>query len=116
MRRWHGAAPIAPLIRPFAPVVHLVTLVSWTDWRWRRSIGAQFLSSTVRYMPDYLVRGIDEKLAVRIKDYARDRQLTLNDGVLELLAAGLDSRAAHVALSGGALPAPRSRVRMRERA
>lgn len=53
-------------------------------------------------MPDYLIRGIDEKLALRIKDYVRDRQVTLNDGVLELLAAGLDSRAAHVALSGGA--------------
>lgn len=53
-------------------------------------------------MPDYLVRGIDAKLAVRIKDYARDRQLTLNDAVLELIGAGLDSRAAHVALSGGA--------------
>lgn len=52
-------------------------------------------------MPDYLVRGIDEKLAVRIKDYARDRHVTLNDGVLELISAGLDSRAAHVALSGG---------------
>lgn len=64
-------------------------------------------------MPDYLVRGIDEKLAVRIKDYARDRQLTLNDGVLELLAAGLDSRAAHVALSGGArAQASESEVRM----
>ena len=53
-------------------------------------------------MPDYLVRGIEEKLALRIKDYARDRQVTLNDGVLELIAAGLDSRAARVALSGGA--------------
>jgi hypothetical protein len=53
-------------------------------------------------MPDYMVRGIDEKLALRIKAYARDRQLTLNDGVLELIAAGLDSRAAHVALAGGA--------------
>lgn len=52
-------------------------------------------------MPDFMVRGIDEQLALRIKDYARDRQLTLNDGVLELIAAGLDSRAAHVALSGG---------------
>ncbi|MBL8246734.1 MAG: hypothetical protein JNL89_21220 [Rhodanobacteraceae bacterium] len=52
-------------------------------------------------MPDYLVRGIDEKLALRIKDYVRDRQVTLNDGVLELIAAGLDSRASHVALSGG---------------
>jgi hypothetical protein len=53
-------------------------------------------------MVDYLVRNIEEKLAVRIKDYARDCKLTLNDAVLELIAAGLDSRAAHVALSGGA--------------
>jgi hypothetical protein len=53
-------------------------------------------------MPDYLVRGIDEKLALRIKDYARDRQVTLNDGVLELISAGLDSRASRVALTGGA--------------
>lgn len=52
-------------------------------------------------MVDYLVRNIDEKLAVRIKDFARDRSVTLNDAVLELIAAGLDSRAAHVALSGG---------------
>ncbi len=51
-------------------------------------------------MPDYLVRSIDEKLAVRIKDYARDRGVTLNEGVLELLAAGLDSRGAHAALAG----------------
>lgn len=61
-------------------------------------------------MPDYLVRGIDEKLALRIKDYARDRQVTLNDCVLELIAAGLDSRAAHVALSGG----PRASERVSE--
>ena len=59
-------------------------------------------------MPDYLVRGIDEKLAVRIKDYARDRHVTLNDGVIELLSAGLDSRAAHVALTGGARASERA--------
>lgn len=53
-------------------------------------------------MPDYLVRGIDEKLAVRIKDYARDRQVTLNEGVLELIEVGLDARGSRVALSGGA--------------
>ena len=47
-----------------------------------------------------MVRNIDEKLAVRIKDYARDRNVTLNEGVLELLTAGLDSRGAHAALSG----------------
>lgn len=52
-------------------------------------------------MPDYLVRGIDEKLAVRIKDYARDRQVTLNDGVLELISAGLNARGSRVALTGG---------------
>lgn len=64
-------------------------------------------------MPDYLVRGIDEKLAVRIKDYARDRQLTLNDSVLELIAAGLGSRASRVALSGGTRAAEsESEVRM----
>jgi len=51
-------------------------------------------------MPDFLVRNIDEKLAIRIKDYARDRGVTLNEGVLELIAAGLDSRGAHAALSG----------------
>lgn len=51
-------------------------------------------------MPDYLVRSIDEKLAIRIKDYARDRGVTLNEGVLELLSAGLDSRGTYAALSG----------------
>jgi len=51
-------------------------------------------------MPDYLVRSIDEKLAVRIKDYARDRGVTLNEGVLELITAGLDSRGAHAAMAG----------------
>lgn len=64
-------------------------------------------------MPDYLVRNIDEKLAVRIKDYARDRAVTLNDAVLELIAAGLESRAAHVALTGGPRAAAvESEVRM----
>ena len=55
-------------------------------------------------MPDFMVKNIDEKLAVRIKDYARDRSVTLNEGVLELLAAGLDSRGAHAALSGPLQP------------
>jgi len=64
-------------------------------------------------MPDYLVRGIDEKVASRIKDYTRDRNITLNEGVLELISAGLDSRAAHVGLSGGARAASvESEVRM----
>lgn len=40
-------------------------------------------------MPDFLVRQIDERLAVQIKEHARLRQLTLNDALLELIQAGL---------------------------
>jgi hypothetical protein len=40
-------------------------------------------------MPDLMVRGISESLADQIKRYARERGLTLNQTVLELLENGL---------------------------
>lgn len=43
-------------------------------------------------MPDFLVRNIPDQLALQIKDYARDGNMTLNDGMLDLLAAGLALR------------------------
>lgn len=40
-------------------------------------------------MPDLLLRDISEALAQSVKLYARDRGLTLNQAVLQLLEAGL---------------------------
>jgi hypothetical protein len=40
-------------------------------------------------MPDLMVRGISDALAEQIKRYARERGLTLNQTVLELLEHGL---------------------------
>jgi hypothetical protein len=40
-------------------------------------------------MPDLMVRGISDALAEKIKSYARERGLTLNQTVLELLENGL---------------------------
>lgn len=40
-------------------------------------------------MPDLMVRGISDPLAERIKHYARERGLTLNQTALELLENGL---------------------------
>lgn len=42
-------------------------------------------------MPDLMVRGISDALAERIKRHARERGLTLNQTVLELLENGLRS-------------------------
>lgn len=43
-------------------------------------------------MLDYLIRGVDDELAERIKAYAREQGLTLNEAMLRLLrrATGLD--------------------------
>lgn len=41
-------------------------------------------------MPDYLLRNIDERLALRIKDHARQRQVTINEAFLELIDSGLE--------------------------
>ena len=43
-------------------------------------------------MPDLLIRGIEEDLAERIKNYARDRGLTINASVLELIGGALSVR------------------------
>lgn len=40
-------------------------------------------------MPDLMVRGISDALADKIKRHARERGLTLNQAVLELLDSGL---------------------------
>lgn len=42
-------------------------------------------------MPDLMIRGISEVLAEKIKRHARERGLTLNQAVLELLENGLRS-------------------------
>lgn len=63
-------------------------------------------------MPDFLLRNIDEPLAVRIKDYARDRKLTLSDALLELLRAGLAVRASHAAAASTLSPDGQGEVRM----
>ncbi|MCU0754594.1 MAG: hypothetical protein MUE46_05650 [Xanthomonadales bacterium] len=42
-------------------------------------------------MPDLMVRGISDALAEKIKGYAREHGLTLNQTVLELLENGLRS-------------------------
>jgi hypothetical protein len=44
-------------------------------------------------MPDFLLRNIDERLAIRIKEYAREKERPLNDALLTLLARGLDAEA-----------------------
>jgi hypothetical protein len=41
-------------------------------------------------MPDYLLRNIDERLALRIKEHARQRQVTINEAFLELIDSGLE--------------------------
>jgi hypothetical protein len=43
-------------------------------------------------MPDLLIRGIEEDLAERIKNYARDRGMTINASVLELIGGALSTR------------------------
>jgi hypothetical protein len=41
-------------------------------------------------MPDFLLSNIDDRLAVRIKEHARQRQLTINQAFLELIESGLE--------------------------
>ena len=41
-------------------------------------------------MPDYLLRNIDERLALRIKEHARQRQVTINEAFIELIDSGLE--------------------------
>lgn len=40
-------------------------------------------------MPDFLLRGIDNGLAERIKNIARERNWSINDVILHLVRAGL---------------------------
>lgn len=40
-------------------------------------------------MPDFLLRGIDNALAERIKDIARERNWSINDVILSLVRRGL---------------------------
>ncbi|MCE3001344.1 MAG: hypothetical protein LW860_01400 [Xanthomonadaceae bacterium] len=40
-------------------------------------------------MPDFLLRGIDNALAERIKNIARERNWSINDVILSLVRRGL---------------------------
>ncbi len=51
-------------------------------------------------MPDFLLRNIDERLAIRIKEYAREKERPLNEALLTLLARGLEAEATHAAMGG----------------
>lgn len=43
-------------------------------------------------MPDLLIRGIEDELAERIKNYARDRGMTINASVVEIIRGALSAR------------------------
>ena len=43
-------------------------------------------------MPDLLIRGIEDELAERIKNYARDRGMTINASILEIVRSALSAR------------------------
>ena len=43
-------------------------------------------------MPDRLIRGIEDELAERIKNYARDRGMTINASILEIVRSALSAR------------------------
>ncbi len=51
-------------------------------------------------MPDFLLRNIDERLAIRIKEYAREKERPLNEALLNLLAKGLEAEATQTAMGG----------------
>lgn len=44
-------------------------------------------------MPDFLLRGIDPPLAEQIKAVARDRNIPLNDAIIDLIRRGLAAAA-----------------------
>jgi hypothetical protein len=54
-------------------------------------------------MPDLLIRAIEDSLAARIKAYAIERGLTLNQSVVDLLERGLAPNSAAVEAGGPGL-------------